>query len=50
MTRGVLVGDLLEVIDDREVDVLRQEILADSFGDVRVDLVLVEQARFLVSS
>ena len=33
--RRVLVGHLLEVIDDGEVDVLRQEVLADAFGDVR---------------
>ena len=46
--RGVLVGHLLEVIDDVEVDVLRQEVLADALGDVRVDLVLVEDAGLLV--
>ena len=46
--RGVLVGDLLEVIDDAEVDVLGQEVLADPFGDVGVDLVLVEDAGLLV--
>src|SRR5262245_23777392 len=31
-----------------EIDVLRQDVLADSFGDVRVDLVLVEDSGFLV--
>ena len=46
--RRVAVGHLLEIIDDREVDVLRQEVLADAFGDVRVDLVLVEDPRLLV--
>jgi hypothetical protein len=46
--RGVLVRDLLEVIDDVEVDVLRQEVLADAFGDVRVDFVLVEDAGLFV--
>ncbi len=44
----VLVGDLLEVVDDAEVHVFWQEILADTLGDVRVDLVLVEDARCLV--
>ncbi len=46
--RRVAVGDLLEVIDQAEVDVLRQEVLADAFGDVRIDLVLVEDAGLLV--
>ena len=46
--RGILVGDLLEVVDDAEVDVLRQEVLADAFGDVGVDLVLVEDPGLLV--
>ena len=32
----------------RKVDVLRQEVLADALGDVRVDLVLVEDAGLLV--
>ena len=41
---GVLVGHLLEVIDDAEVHVLRQEVLADALGDVGIDLVLVEDA------
>ena len=36
------------MIDDVEIDVLRQEVLADAFGDVRVDLVLVEDAGLLV--
>ena len=40
--RGILVGHLLEVIDDREVDVLRQKVFADALGDVGIDLVLVE--------
>jgi len=30
--RGVAVGDLLEVVDDAEVDVARQEVLADALG------------------
>ena len=46
--RGVAVGHLLEVIDDAEVDVLRQEIFADALGAVRVDLAFVEDARLLV--
>jgi DNA-directed RNA polymerase subunit beta len=45
---GVLVGDLLEVIDDREVHILGQEILPDPLCDVWVDLVLVEDARLFV--
>ena len=36
------------MIDDGEVDVLRQEVLADALGDVRIDLVLVEDAGLLV--
>ena len=44
----ILVGDLLEVIDDAEIHVLREEVLADALGDVGVDLVLVEDARLLV--
>ena len=46
--RRVLVGDFLEMIDDVEVDVLREEVFADPLGDVRVDLVLVEHARLFV--
>ena len=46
--RGVAVGHLLEVIDQGEVHVLREEVLADALGDVRVDLVLVEDPGFLV--
>jgi hypothetical protein len=45
--RRVAVGDLLEVIDHREVHVLRQEVLADALGDVGIDLVLVEDAGLL---
>ena len=44
----VLVGHFLEMIDDIEIDVPRQEVFADAFGDVRVDLVLVENAGLLV--
>ena len=36
------------MIDDREVHVARQEVLADALGHVRVDLVLVEDPRLLV--
>ena len=45
---GVAVRHLLEVIDQAEVDVLRQEVLADALGDVRIDLVLVEDAGLFV--
>src|SRR6185503_14666896 len=44
----VLVGHLLEVIDDAEVHVAWQEVFTDPFGDVGVDLVLVEDAGLLV--
>ena len=44
----VLVGHLFEMIDAAEVDVARQEVLADAFGDVRVDFVFVEDAGLLV--
>ena len=46
--RRVLVGHLFEVIDDIEIDVPGEEILANPFGDVGIDLVLVEDARLFV--
>ena len=36
------------MVDDAEVHVLRQEVFPDALGDVRVDLVLVEDARLFV--
>ena len=36
------------MIDDVEIHVLREKVLTDPFGDVRVDLVFVEDARFFV--
>ena len=45
---GVAVGHLLEMINDREVHVFGKEVLADAFRDIRIDLVLVEDALFLV--
>src|SRR2546426_8236148 len=43
-----LFRSLFEVIDDVEIDVLRQEVFANAFGDVRIDLLLVEDAGLLV--
>src|SRR6185437_2743163 len=42
--RGVLVRHLLELIDDLHVVVLRDEVFADPFRDVRMHLVHVELA------
>ena len=36
------------MIDHVEVDIPRQEILADTLGNIWIDLVFVENARFLV--
>src|SRR5690606_22358634 len=46
--RRIFVGYFLEVIDDVEIYVLGEEIFADTFGDVRIDLVLIENAGLLV--
>ena len=46
--RGIPVSDLLEVVDNREVHVLRQKIFADTFRHVGIDFVLVELAGLLV--
>ena len=46
--RSIAVGDFFEVIDQAEVDIFRQEVLTDAFGDVGIDLVLVEDAGLLV--
>jgi len=48
MIAAVLVRHLLEMIDDVEVHVLRQEILADPLGDVGIDLVFVEHPGLFV--
>jgi hypothetical protein len=42
---GIAIGHLFEVVDQVHVHVLRHEIFTDAFGDVWVDLVLVEDAR-----
>src|SRR5205823_7429387 len=46
--RRVLVGHFFEMIDDAEVDVLRQEVLADALRDIGIDLVFVEDAGLFV--
>jgi hypothetical protein len=46
--RRVLVGHFLEAFDEAEVHILGQEVLADAFSDVGIDLVLVEDSGFLV--
>ena len=45
---GIAVGHLFEMVNHVEIDIGREEILADAFGDIRVDFVLVEDAGFLV--
>ena len=39
---SVLVGDLLEFVDDVKVHIGRQDVLADALGDVGVDLIVIE--------
>ena len=44
----ILVGDLLKFIDEVEVHVGRQDVLANALGDVGVDLLFVELSRLVV--
>ena len=43
-----LVRDLFEVVDQTEIDVGRQDVLANAFCDVGVDFVFVEFTRLVV--
>ncbi len=45
---AILVGDLLKLVNEVEVDVGRQDVLANALGDVRVDLLLVELSGLVV--
>ena len=42
-----LVRDLFEVVDQTEIDVGRQDVLANAFRDVGVDFVFVELTRLV---
>src|SRR3546814_1418518 len=44
----VLVGYLFEIIDHIKINALRKKIFSDPFGNVRIDLILVENAGFFV--
>src|SRR5690606_34051505 len=43
-----LICDFLEQVDHIEVDILRKEIPTDALRDIRIDLILIENTRFLI--
>ena len=48
MNSSIFIGNFFKMIDDTEVNILRKKIFAYTFGNVWIDLILIQNAGFFI--